>query len=136
MTERHIGVTGTESGGNTRQLALAEMFLGELLSQGFTHLHHGDCVGVDDEVALIAADLGYTLVGHPPTNPRMRAFNKRTSIWMPERPYLDRNQDIVDASEKLLAVPKEMVEILRSGTWSTVRRARKKGLVPYIIYPE
>ena len=42
------------------------------------------------------------------------------------KPYLDRNRDIVDACEVLLATP-DGPERLRSGTWSTVRYARKIG---------
>jgi len=41
------------------------------------------------------------------------------------KPYLDRNQDIVDGADILIAAPNEDKEIVRSGTWSTVRYARK-----------
>jgi predicted Rossmann fold nucleotide-binding protein DprA/Smf involved in DNA uptake len=50
--------------------------------------------------------------------------------------YLKRNRAIVDGSEILVATPKEEDgEALRSGTWATVRYARKMGRVIYIVRP-
>ncbi len=65
------------------------------------------------------------------------------------RSYLDRNQDIVDRSDVLLAAPKEWTDLsrvrtyeellrakpLRSGTWSTVRRAYKRRIPIIIVFP-
>jgi hypothetical protein len=39
---------------------------------------------------------------------------------------LARNTCIVLNCEHLIAAPKEDSEVLRSGTWSTIRRARKE----------
>jgi hypothetical protein len=36
----------------------------------------------------------------------------------------------------LLAVPKGMIEELRSGTWSTIRRAKKHGINVVICWPD
>lgn len=45
---------------------------------------------------------------------------------MPEKPYLKRNDDIIKNSQILIACPIDKTkEILRSGTWSTIRKARK-----------
>lgn len=41
--------------------------------------------------------------------------------------YMTRNDMLVAACDTLLAFPKTAVEQVRSGTWATVRRARKAG---------
>lgn len=62
---------------------------------------------------------------HPPIDPKKRAW-KNASMIMPEKDYMTRNQDIVNAVEVLIACPGEMTEQLRSGTWSTIRKGIKK----------
>jgi hypothetical protein len=51
------------------------------------------------------------------------------------KPYLARNRDILRATEMLVAAPAQDIEQLRSGTWSTVRFARKTGRVVWVILP-
>jgi hypothetical protein len=41
---------------------------------------------------------------------------------------LDRNRAIVAAVDVLVAAPLEDREVQRSGTWATVRSARRKGI--------
>lgn len=44
----------------------------------------------------------------------------------PAKPYLERNKDIANEGiDGLIAAPSGWVEELRSGTWATVRYARK-----------
>ncbi len=52
-----------------------------------------------------------------------------------KKPYLARNRDIVNAADVLIAGPGGMEEIMRSGTWATVRYARKKQKPVIIVYP-
>ena len=54
---------------------------------------------------------------------------------MTPRDYLDRNKDIVNNCDLLIAAPKENTEVLRSGTWSTVRYAKQLGVTVVIIEP-
>jgi hypothetical protein len=63
-----------------------------------------------------------------------RAFKLGHKMYAPKDP-LKRNRDIVDAAVMLIAVPKETTEVLRSGTWTTVRYAKKKGCSVLIIPP-
>lgn len=94
--------------------------------------HHGDCIGADFEAAHIARKLGYTIVCHPPTIDAKREFFP-SDVTFPALPYLARNKAIVNATEVLFAAPKETEEVIRSGTWATVRYARKVGKPVYIL---
>lgn len=55
----------------------------------------------------------------------MRGFNKGDML-IKEKSYLNRNKDIIDQSDFLIACPQDKEqEVLRSGTWSTIRNAKK-----------
>ncbi len=49
--------------------------------------------------------------------------------------YLIRNANIVRATEYLIAMPAHHSEVRRSGTWATIRSARRQGKTTYIIDP-
>lgn len=71
-----IGVTGTREGATENQLAAIRSFLQTTRSilTEVPELHHGDCCGVDGQVAAIAKELGYVIVCHPPIKDDMRGF--------------------------------------------------------------
>jgi hypothetical protein len=50
--------------------------------------------------------------------------------------YMARNDALVDAADELWAFPESSTEAIRSGTWATIRRARKKGIPVYIYTNE
>jgi len=131
-----VGFTGTQEGLTIPQVqTLIEVF--EMVEQStvISEFHHGDCIGADKMAALAAQDLGATIVGHPPDNPSKRCFFE-SDEQRDEKPYLVRNHEIVDEVGMLIACPKGPSEELRSGTWATVRYARKKKLDTVIIYPD
>jgi hypothetical protein len=133
----HIGFTGTQKGLTRKQNErLRSKFRDYLLEYWF--LHHGDCIGGDDEADTIGKEYNAHRIIHPPLNPIKRAFcNTKGGDYsiLPEKDYIPRNHDIVDSVSKLIACPKEKEEQLRSGTWATIRYARKKKLPIFIIYP-
>lgn len=139
------GFTGTREAPTREQ----EAVLDEMANMGVFggENHHGDCVGADTEFHYFAWRYGGKVVVHPPVDPKCRAFVHQlmAGMWeddfvlLPEKPYLERNRDIVDACEKLLVVPKETQQDerpVRSGTWSTVRYAQKQGKPIVIIWPD
>lgn len=125
----HIGFTGTRKGMSPGQRDnLLTILTGALKGRGHCGavLHHGDCVGADAEAHEVARSLGMEVVIHPPTNPKARAFcDVVPGVMMPTLPYLERNRAIVNACSLLVAAPAG-AEMVRSGTWATVRYARMK----------
>jgi hypothetical protein len=68
-------------------------------------------------------------------NQKYRAF-LQAHITCEPKGYLDRDHDIVDMSYLLIATPQTFDEQTRSGTWATVRYARKLRSKLLIIYPD
>jgi hypothetical protein len=130
-----IGVTGTREGLTRVQSHAAARYLSLWRTHhGARELHHGDCLGADAVVAGHASRLGYRLVSHPPVSARLRAF-VRSDVVMPPLPYLERDSRIVDTVCLLLALPSTEREVVRSGTWATVRRARRAEKPHVIVAP-
>lgn len=104
-------------------------------------VHHGDCIGSDAQFHSIICDkTDSSIIIHPPSDRRYRAFcvadETRGDKILPEKPYLERNRDIVRSIEVILAAPRGFVEERRSGTWSTVRYTREVGREIFIIFPD
>ena len=97
-----------------------------LASHSGVVLHNGDAVGADAEAHDIAVELDFGVVIHPPDNVTQRAF-KIAWLTRGPRPYLDRIKAIVRETSFLIAAPAMEIKQLRSGTWSTVRYARRQG---------
>ncbi len=127
----HVGFTGTQA---TMTQAQWEKLCWLLQQLEPTHCHHGDCVGSDAYFHQAAKQQARLVVSHPPDNDSKRAFCQADET-RPPKPYLERNKDIVHESYCLIAVPKTAFEEQRSGTWSTVRHARKLHRLIYIILP-
>ena len=126
-----IGVTGTREGMTKLQKRLVTEYLIEI--DGDEH-HHGDCIGVDREVAVIARSLGYRIIAHPPNKKALQAFYPSDET-RPERPYLVRNKIIVDETNILLVVPLQDRHQPKGGTWYTHDYARQKGKPLIVFYP-
>ncbi len=99
-------------------------------------LHHGDCVGADAQAHEISLGAGCQIYLHPPDVDDFRAFCQGADIVWALRPYLKRNEDIVKASAMLVATPGEFKERVRSGVWSTVRKARKARKPVLTVWPD
>jgi hypothetical protein len=129
-----IGITGTRSGMSLQQRTKVSEILNNLQDDGY-ELHHGDCVGVDDEVALIADRFGYTIVCHPPINDELRSYTKSDQTRSPKS-YFARNRTIVEEVDLLLVVPYQMEHQNHGGTWYTHDYAVKIKKPFIVIYPD
>jgi len=136
------GETGTRGGATRRQIAS----VGWLWSRYYIkELHDGDCVGVDAQLYHLAKSFGVKTVLHPPTNPANRAFSglldcvivDPETTWMPERAYFVRDRHIVDASELMVACPKQYMELgkMPGGTWYTINYTRRVKKPLAIVWP-
>lgn len=133
-----VSITATKKGLTDRQKATVRTRLRMLQPEAVIH---GGCVGGDDEIDIIAAELGIYRIIHPSDRPALSVPKdvlkaRGPCTYLEPRPPLERNPDIVFQGTRLLACPKESTgETLRSGTWATVRFARrlpgyKKGTYP------
>lgn len=118
-----VGFTGTQIGMSDRQKQILQDMLAHFRPLEF---HHGDCVGADAEAHDIVASIGLKIVIHPPLNGAKRAFKTGGEV-LEKKDYLQRNHDIVDATDVLIVAPKTDQEELRSGTWATYRYAVRTG---------
>jgi len=140
-----VGFTGTRKGmteEQKRSFALLLETLGE--EREFECFHHGDCKGADAEahrMVLAIQDQGYIpIVIHPPKVDRDRAFCDENGVKdavtaRPVKGYLERNHAIVNETGLLIACPETRREKRRSGTWATIRYARKQEMSIYFIWP-
>lgn len=128
----NVGFTGTQRGMTEAQWAALWPLL---CARAPGEFHEGDCINSDAQAAYAARVAGFRIIGHPPTNDSKRAFFPADE-WREPLPYLDRNHKIVMASQEMIATPGEFDEQLRSGTWATIRYARRVGRPLHVIYPD
>lgn len=140
-----LGVTASRKGLTEKQHLWLVRWLEA--NPALAEVHHGDCIGGDAEIhRLIRLTFSpddeskrtVALKVHPCIADSQRAFCKAKGPddeWFDDKDPLRRNHDIVDACTLLIAFPGEMSEKLRSGTWSTIRYARKVGRKTIIVLP-
>jgi hypothetical protein len=136
MTDFTVGFTGSQTGMTDAQRVsvadLLEMFRADRPRPRF---NYGFCVGADDQAAMIAGNLGYQLHAYPGDNPNKRG-KTYPHVLHGQQPNLVRNAMIVGDSTVLIATPAQRKEIRRSGTWATVRAARKAVVPVWIVWPD
>lgn len=104
-----VGFTGTREGMSARQ---RQQFAWLMLRIRCDTFHHGGAEGADTQAAdFVLRNPGIGIVTHPAGGDP-----------------LARNREIVAAADILIAAPRTDREELRSGTWATIRYARKKGI--------
>lgn len=128
-----VGFTGTRRGMTAAQLTAVAGLLDTLKPVA---AHHGDCLGADADFHRLCVSRQIPVVIHPPANAGWRAFCHGHLVKvLPAKDYLERNRDIVAAGDVLIATPAGP-EMLRSGTWSTVRYAKKNGRPVFLVLPD
>lgn len=129
-----LGFTGTRNGMTERQRFAVSEFLDQLRP---TETHSDDCKGADSEfldAALICnGNAPPRTHGHPCDIRRWRAFRNYDSLH-PVKNALVRNQDIVDASDEMLAAPKSNKR--SGGTWDAIRKTLKAKKTVTVIWPD
>ena len=128
-----VGFSGTQVGLTELQVHQITGYLRQLQPR---EVHHGDCVGADAQFHALVREIlpKARIIIHPPLVDGKRAFCEGDET-KEARAYLARNRDIVRGSEVLLAAP-QAPEVLRSGTWATVRFARKRNHPVILVLPD
>ena len=135
-----VGITGTREGMNDHQVECVYDILTEILAECTKleirpEFHHGDCTGVDEQAAIIAKELGYKIVCHPPESNYLRAHVSYDESRKPLG-YFQRDRNIVDETEVLIVVPLHNEWQSKGGTWYTASYARKLKKPYTIFYPD
>ena len=131
-----IGFTGNRLGLSYLQ---ASALTQTLMKYPVGEFHHGNCIGSDDMahqivLKMFGKDVIYI---HPPINTKLERQDSIVEFnVLPAESYLKRNHSIVDATRILIATPGEFSEVLRSGTWATIRYARQRSKQVIIIFPD
>ena len=130
-----IGTSGSRNGMNKISKNILINELNKINS--ITAFHHGDCKGVDEEFHNIIRDhdKSINIIVHPPINNSLRSYCNG-NIIKKENTYLQRNKNIVNQVNLMIFLPSTNQEILRSGTWSTIRYCKKINKKYIIIFPD
>ncbi len=132
---RELGFSGTRQGMTSQQQNEFLRILKILKPNSF---HHGMCIGSDYDAHLVVREFNpeITIVGHPPINVSKMA-DVEVDVRRPPGSYLNRDNDIVQETDRLIATPRTFTEERRgSGTWYTIREARRRKKPTIIIYPD
>ncbi len=135
MNSIKIGFTGNRYGLNNNQIEEIRKILD---TYNNIIVSHGDCIGSDTDFHKLCVEYknvnkNIIIQIFPPNKSILRAFNKG-DILMQEKSYLERNLDIINNSDILITCPIDKnKEELRSGTWSTIRQAKKRNMQVYIL---
>lgn len=108
---------------------------------GIVFFASGASWGVDTAVAEVASNLILIIPGAPFNEDLLELRTDAQvidlggdSIYMDgSEAYMDRNQELVNLGDHLLAFPQTRKEVKRSGTWATIRRAQ--GVIPVTYIP-
>lgn len=136
MNDLILAVTATQYGISDDQYSAVEELLDELHP---TELHHGCCIGGDEQIVGIARDLfddSIAIIGHPPLEKgkMSQAACDMSDRLMPAADYLSRNRNMVAIASTVLACPRGEKYEVRSGTWYTLKRACEAKRDRYLIY--
>lgn len=140
-----VGVSGTRHAGSDHFFTIFHLMGLMKEISDYTTVTHGCCRGADDLAAKATRNVG--------TDIRIRGIlpaGWQGSRWIVNGDYnteveempngtslLDRDQRVVDEVQGLIAFPmhaEDHVESRRSGTWATIRMARRKG-IPIVVLP-
>lgn len=138
MSDYSVVFTGTQAGMTNEQSRNVAKALTKT-----RRMFNGLCIGADEEAheifRLIHGEHG-TVIGFPSTIQGKCVDLTVDAIHPPANP-LERNRTMVDEAIRAgnplcVAAPRAMGEELRSGTWATVRYARKRNVPVFVCWPD
>jgi hypothetical protein len=132
-----VGFTGTRPPFTNIQFHALEHLILTIRGE-VTEVHHGDCVGADEAFHDLCCGLliGIPIIIHPPVNPKWVANCTGYAARRDPQDYFDRDMDIVDETDLLIACPRTYTPVPHSGTWLTAGYARDTGKPIWFVYPD
>ena len=133
MSKIEIGFTGTQDGISEERLNdIGKIIADYHADYERVWLHHGACLGADTQVHSKYFNKVHAVIVHPPVIQDKQGVwpiggLEPNTYWRTPYDYLVRNRHIVRECDVLIAAPATPNEVLRSGTWATIRYARKIG---------
>lgn len=138
-----IGFTGSRHGMQPMQIAKVQalflIYWTYWPTLNDNTLHHGDCAGSDEQAFKLAKRIGFATAAYPASDvSEIWHANTDSDLRFDAAPALKRNLRIVSQSNVLVAAvhgfnPSKMQE--RSGTWATIRYAKKEGVPYWLVDP-
>lgn len=137
MTDQlHIGFTGTRHGMTVAQHVAVARLVHRMAGGRLLIAHHGDCVGADAQFHSICRQNGARIIVHPGA-PGPNQAECEGDERLAGKPNLERNVDIVAASQIMIAAPLQSMQPVRGGgTWYTVRRTRTLEIPLALVLPD
>jgi len=137
-THYRVAFTGTRKGMTPEQTEAVRQAIRELVTpERDLSIHHGDAIGADSDMHVLAIKEGVAIHIHPVVNDPTRAHNKGAQVTNPPRQdFRERDNALVSLTNILIAAPRGKREERRSGTWATIRHARKVGATIVFCYPD
>jgi hypothetical protein len=130
-----VGFTGTRPPFTNAQLLSLERII--LTNRGeITEAHHGDCVGADEAFHIVCRTFNIPVIIHPPLVTTWNAYCGDYTEKREPKTYHERDQDIVNETDWLIACPKTFTPTPHSGTWYTAGYARAIGKPIWFVYPD
>ena len=129
-----IAFTGTTRGMTGWQMQRLHEALCER-AKGHWQFHHGGAPGADRQAHYLARELGcedlhvWLPVG------KTWAEEAGTTVHHTRLLPLRRNHLVIGGADVVIAAPYQRDEIRRSGTWATVRYARKANITVVLLAP-
>lgn len=145
-----LGFTGTRNKPTQQQWHQTNLFL---FDNNINEAHHGACDGSDLMFHRCAINFATPIIVHPPIKeiylareclfmPTPEMIESDYPEWaeydvtvLPAKGYLERDRDIVDACDHLLATP-EGPRKPHSGTWYTIDYALTHSKPVTVIWPD
>lgn len=129
-----LGFTGTRYGMTDKQRETVAQFL---MDNRPTAVHHGDCVGADSQFHDSAMFIPQRprIEVHPPAIHKLRAHRAGDSMW-PVKTYYERNQDIVNECDHLIAALHTKRLELGSGTRMTICMMLEAKKPVTVVFPD
>ena len=134
-----VGFTGTRHGMTEQQKRCLGMIFEAWKDFAGIELHHGDCIGADAEADEAARFFPRSvIITHPPINEGKKKWRAYCVSDQRQEPkdYIERDHDIVNRSDFVVAAPRGFTEEIRSGTWATVRYAKTRKIPFVVLWPD